>query len=685
MLLIALSLAAPLASAAPWLQYGYDAARTGATLDPGPSWADVAFRVPVAEGFWCCSASAPLVVEGSVYVLGLDLPRATVIHRVDLVTAEVSTFAEVPLVDQLPPVPDPRGGEPVRSLTGPAWLGSDGDRLFATGDERVVSFDLATGTELWTARIPPMAGTDPPVTNCQAPAIETGKLYLACQQGGDAVFDNIVALVVRIDATSGTVEWAWLADATDTADLSVTCEEGIPAPACRDVAVIRQVDPVSVLGPYAVVKVYDASGGSTGVATFVLDKETGSEAGGRFSPPPLDPANPPVNFRPRNCRLDSGTNVCTSGLGGSPVPTGTESEIVLKHGRFVYGVDPVAAEPTWQFDVGAETRNPGYFEARTFAFDGRRTYVATVTSLHAVEGGTEPAGWPIRPLTQDEYWVDNLVLTPTTLFAKSLARNNTETLRAFDPVTGTALWTHEFPKPTESLSVLGTGVASRSDFSDQGSFSVGSGVIVYVEGNGNVTVLGRTDASLAPSLDLGTDYPAVGRDVTVDLSSTRPGLFGSATSFRADWGDGTVTGWQPSPVLTHAYNASGDRTARFFAANDANQTASVVHVFHVGGTRPNVIAKAFDSEHQNATFFVLGLTGTAIGGAFGLTRLTARRRRLARELRLIDAAFDRTKKDVRDCEAALAERKAHCRGLLLDGKFDETQFAVIERHVEDLA
>lgn len=61
----------PAASAAPWLQAGYDAASTGATADPGPSINETAFRVElpgeithhnwIGDGF---SAAEPLIRGG---------------------------------------------------------------------------------------------------------------------------------------------------------------------------------------------------------------------------------------------------------------------------------------------------------------------------------------------------------------------------------------------------------------------------------------------------------------------------------------------------------------------------------------------------------------------------------------------------------------------------------------------
>ncbi|HLE96675.1 MAG TPA: hypothetical protein VI997_04825, partial [Candidatus Thermoplasmatota archaeon] len=75
----------------------------------------------------------------------------------------------------------------------------------------------------------------------------------------------------------------------------------------------------------------------------------------------------------------------------------------------------------------------------------------------------------------------------------------------------------------------------------------------------------------------------------------------------------------------------------------------------------------------------------SIGGAVGLARLERRRGRLKRELAAIEAIVQRTKDDPPAFEAALAERRARANGLLVDGKIDEAQFAVLKGRLEEVA
>ena len=81
---------------------------------------------------------------------------------------------------------------------------------------------------------------------------------------------------------------------------------------------------------------------------------------------------------------------------------------------------------------------------------------------------------------------------------------------------------------------------------------------------------------------------------------------------------------------------------------------------------------------------LFGLLATGAFAGFGVLRLQRRRERFQRELRAVEHAFAMTRERAADCEAALAERKAHCRGLFLDGRLEEGQFALLERRIDEL-
>ncbi|HLE96363.1 MAG TPA: hypothetical protein VI997_03250, partial [Candidatus Thermoplasmatota archaeon] len=116
----------------------------------------------------------------------------------------------------------------------------------------------------------------------------------------------------------------------------------------------------------------------------------------------------------------------------------------------------------------------------------------------------------------------------------------------------------------------------------------------------------------------------------------------------------------------------------------ANESASEVLLVHVGATKPTFLENAFKAENQNATFFVLGIAGTAIGGVVGLARLQRRRGALEHELRILEHEYERTRARPLECERALAERKSRARTLLIERKLDESQCHLLERRIDDL-
>ncbi len=213
---------------------------------------------------------------------------------------------------------------------------------------------------------------------------------------------------------------------------------------------------------------------------------------------------------------------------------------------------------------------------------------------------------------------------------------------------------------------------------------MGAGVVGAAGRDASLWVIGETEASLKPHAEISDSTPAVGEEVQVDLSGTDPGVFGGATRYRAIWGDGAQTPWQPEPVLNHAYMDGGDVTARLIAGNDANQTASTLVTFSVGATEPNMIETAFARENQDLTFGILGILVALTGGVIGVGRRYRKRSRLQEELEALEAGFEETKSNPGECEAFLDNRKARARSLLLDAVLTEEQFGVIESRVAEL-
>jgi hypothetical protein len=213
---------------------------------------------------------------------------------------------------------------------------------------------------------------------------------------------------------------------------------------------------------------------------------------------------------------------------------------------------------------------------------------------------------------------------------------------------------------------------------------VAEGIVAMLGTDDTVTVLGQTEASMGgPELDTEM-YPEPGEEVTLDLSETEPGAFGQATRYKVDWGDGTVTGWQESPIFTHTYEEPGEVTARATAGNDANQTASTAIVMSVGGSEPNWISERFAPENQDMTFGVLGVALALGGGVIGVGRRYRKRSRLQDELDALEQGFEELQDRPSECEPFLDNRKARARSLALDGALHEEQVTIVESRAEEL-
>ncbi|HEX9815646.1 MAG TPA: protein kinase, partial [Candidatus Thermoplasmatota archaeon] len=154
---------------------------------------------------------------------------------------------------------------------------------------------------------------------------------------------------------------------------------------------------------------------------------------------------------------------------------------------------------------------------------------------------------------------------------------------ALDPSDGSPVWRFELAPVREFSPIV-----KIRDF----SFAVADGVMAIAGADGTLTVLGQTDASVQPRVHVSSVYPQLGENVTANLTNSGPGAFGPATEFRADWGDGTDSGWGVNPVLTHRFAAIQNAQARFYVRNVAGQTASVPFVFFVGVPLPTPSAPA---------------------------------------------------------------------------------------------
>ncbi len=208
------------------------------------------------------------------------------------------------------------------------------------------------------------------------------------------------------------------------------------------------------------------------------------------------------------------------------------------------------------------------------------------------------------------------------------------------------------------------------------------GLLAWHDQTGRAALLAVADERLRPAMSLSTTYPAVGEPVR--LEATAP----DAQALQVGWGDGRRVQVAPGEATETTFDEEGLRTLRVTAVYEDGTTATAETVLHVGGTPPqdlNALQTAFARENQDLTFGVLGLLVALIGGLIAIGRRRRKRGILQTELDAIEQAYAMTREDPRACTEALAERRVHCRGLLLDGRLDEGQYAILEKRIEELS
>lgn len=623
--LLLLALVAP--SQAAFLQAGGDAARTG-QVGRGPEHPDVALdlmlpRQPIA-------GVAPLVFGGAIWVL--DEGGIT---RVDLATGEAELA--VPLE------------------SAPLGFASDGSRFVVVMADHRLSLVRGYGLDGmqqwgWSPSFSLIVGGDAYRFRCSDPALREGKVWVACtaEPANDIpsspgqVARSSRFFVARLDAekgpgSGGEPDWQWHKGIVhETLGPPLAAGSGAGFPASASVSIIQGLAVVgeSVVAVTREVKASllrynDTAWGfddRSGLLRWTRStNDSGLAGGGRGT------ADPPVGLVAMRDVVSS----APAGLG----PSG-----YLSMERFD-ALNPSSGQAFWGVALGAEDDDPVGYEYSSEVAAERDLGAApavltdgvfaasrqTIYRFQAVDG-VLVARYTL-PEAGDAWGHSGLVVAGDALFARSWSARESDsrlagnaTIHAFAAGTLAPRWQLRVAMPAE----LETMPAAQ--------FAAGDGLLALLLASGRLVVLGATPASLAPSVGLSTPYPAPGQVVSADLAATRPGVQGPATMFRADWGDGTVTDWQASPVLAHAYAEAGDRTARFEARNDAGQSAGVEAVLHVGGARPEgpgLLAQAFAPANLPWT---LGALLLVLGMAGGLARPLLRRRREAEEARLQAAA-----------------------------------------------
>lgn len=636
------------ALAAPFLQPGYDAARTGNSPDRGPATDDVALRVQLPGSR--ALVATPLLYNGSAYVLleggrveGLETHG---IAQVDLATGASSLLASFE--------------DPPRS-----WA-ADGASVYVLFTSEVGAYDLATGQESWRVAIPvgdPLGGS---VAFCTEPALRDGLLYIGCSvfvQGGSRL--TVRALALQLE--DGQAAWTWTLSPGEAAAVLPD-----PTPAAQET-----VYGLSVVGAHAIVTAQRttaaalAGSGLFQAAFYALDAGTGALDWSRQG------NLTPVTFTPP---ADGPTPVPLPEVDlPSALPTGSPLEVFVKLDGELLALNPGQdGAVLWRAPLGREDTNEFQGVGSGFAYDGAALFAASAQTLYRFDSSARTAVWRVTldPGLHETFGTSGLVLAEGVLYARSVARDPGapwNALYAIDARTGESLWRHELHD------------ASESTGGRRFEFAVGEGVLAAAGFDGSLTVLGQSAASPSPTVGLSNRYPDPGETVRADLSGSRSGANGPVVAYRAVWGDGTETNWTGEPVLTHRYEAVGDHIARFQVRTENGETGSEFVLFHVGSPAPTFLERAFAAERQDTTWGVIGLLVAATGTTVGVARLKTRRTRLKQELAAIEDAFALARGRPSDVEAALAERRAHARGLLVDGRLDEAQVQLLEHRIDELA
>lgn len=638
-----------------WLQEGYDAAKTGMSADPGPGALDAAFqfRIPATNRF--PDPYPDIVIMGQdVFVLtSKSGPTAWAVTRLNVTTGTISVVLH---------------GNDTRRIA----MASDGQALFLLGSGTLYAYRIGVGgvEESWQARVAanpapgPAPGQDlsPSSAVCAPPVVTEDRIYVACLEFvGYSNFKGILA-IHAVAKAEGRLLWTYTRATSPEQDpmtfvnstLADPTEPHAPpfgeAHATVFETGLLAVGGLSVIGDLVMLSSTEA--GDAGTATQLAEIRAIHRDGKTAAWTEIEsrylPADPLSESVPQ-----------------PPAVTGDGRRLFLEMTDLRIRNSTDDAKVAQYRGFRGDQQLDGD-KASGMAFDGSNLYVTSQDALYKLDSGLNTV-WSLR-LPDGESWAPGTpILAGNRLYIQSTAAGLGGTLHVVDAGTGA------------DLKRIGFGVPAAIALS--GTF------LVAATASGELQVIGQVPGSLRPRAAIHSRYPAPGALARADLSATEPGALGAATQYAADWGDGAPTAWQASAILEHRYAVPIDATAMFFVRNDANQTASMPFIFHVGSTPPGqtFLERSFDSEHQNTTFFILGLAATALFGLFGFLRLGRKRRRLEHELRAVEALHIEKQADPVALEHALQERRRSGRELYLRRRLDEGQYSILERRIDELA
>lgn len=647
-------LAAPMGSAA-WTQAGGGPARAYASADEGPLRDEVSLvlslpmpRVP-GRPLLIAGGAAHMLLEPTSDTVALGpssaSPRSAIIYRVDLATGEGSEVAHV--------------AGPVHG-----WA-MDEERYYLALASRIDALGL-DGKLAWTWAVEGNALTARGQGACIEPVVGDGVLFSACTASFAFVPANPRShmyderFMIALDATDGSE--IWLKEFGDENNGATT---GLLL--ARGQLVTTEVR--QSLDYHAHVMGFDPATGNC--LWFVR----------HHWEPAADSADPERT-------LADAQRAATMTLAA----IANEREVLVKFGDLrghPWPLGELACDDASQTtaDSWTATSPIAPLGRATLAHDGERTYVAEGRYLGVIDG-VERIVHDVYELPPAMEWAPGSVIaTPSRLYAFALSSPTTldppyARLHALAADENDS-WVREFDSYILDPPGLADGLIVYTAAQDEMEGATRSRPT-------QLYAIGRGPASIQPSVSWPDDFPPVGAPLVIDVTGTGSGALADDVQVNVDWGDGATSAFalDERAIDEHTYDAAGDQLVRITFTNSQGQSSIEERVLHVGGAAPDsstFLARQFDAQNQERTFFILGLLATAIFAAFGIMRVRRKRNRLTRELAAIEKVYALTHARPAECERALVERRSHVRGLLVDGSVDENQFGVLERRIDELA
>ncbi len=182
-----------------------------------------------------------------------------------------------------------------------------------------------------------------------------------------------------------------------------------------------------------------------------------------------------------------------------------------------------------------------------------------------------------------------------------------------------------------------------------------------------------------PALSFNDLYPKVDSPVTATV--------GTGAKLIMGWGDGKTEIVETGGTYNHRYERGGDHTVRLTRVSEDNLTATTVRVLHVGADAPqglNLIQNAFSDDNWEVTVTAIGFSASAITILFGLFAARRGRRRLEREMRVLDRIGAEGREDPFEAVKDLHAHRDELRMALRRGRIEDSQYALVKAHADHI-